>query len=368
MSRDTTGDHIRTKMWMEQAIDLLAGTFPHPNPRVAALVVDRHGRIVGEGVHVAAGGDHAEVAALAAAGKKASGGTVVVTLEPCNHHGRTPPCTDALIEAGVARVVVGATDPDARVAGRGADRLREAGIDVETGVLSAEVEAADPGYFHHRRTGRPLVTLKLAGTLDGQVAASDDTSQWITSEEARRDAHALRAASDAVMVGAGTLRTDDPRLDVRLSDHDGRQPRPIVVAGREPVPPTAEVYSRSPLMYAPQRFSPPPGVELEVMWHPMGVDIEAMMKDLGERGILDLLVEGGPTLARSLLQAGFVDRVVVYAAAKLAGGAGRAMFAGDWRTLADAVELDILSVRRIGPDVRIDAILGAAGAAEAEES
>ena len=355
MSRDTTGDRIQAKFWMEQAIDLLAGTSPHPNPRVGGLVIDKHGRVVGEGVHVAPGEPHAEVVALNAAGKKAAGATVVVTLEPCDHHGRTPPCTDALIDAGVSAVVVGATDPDARVAGRGIARLREAGIDVVDGIHADRVEAADPGYFHHRRTGRPLVTLKLAGTLDGQVAAADGTSQWITSEESRMDAHGLRAASDAVMVGAGTLRADDPRLDVRLADHDGRQPRPVVVAGREPVPAEAAVYARGPLMYAPQRFEPPTGVELEVMWHPTGVDVEAMMKDLGERGILDLLVEGGPTLARSLLHADLVDRVVVYAAGKLAGGAGLPMFGGEWRTLAEAVDLVITSVVRLGPDVRIDA-------------
>jgi diaminohydroxyphosphoribosylaminopyrimidine deaminase/5-amino-6-(5-phosphoribosylamino)uracil reductase len=354
LSRDTTGDRIQTKMWMEQAIGLLAGSSPHPNPRVAALIIDKHGRVVGEGVHVAPGEAHAEVVALDAAGRKAAGGIAVVTLEPCDHHARTPPCTDALIAAGVSAVVVGATDPDSRVAGRGISRLREAGIDVLVDVLADRVEAADPGYFHHRRSGRPLVTLKLAGTLDGQVAAADGTSQWITSDEARADAHALRAATDAVMVGAGTLRADDPRLDVRLPEFDGRQPRPVVVAGREPVPGEAAVYARHPLMYAPQRFEPPPGVELEVMWHPTGVDVEAMMKDLGARGVLDLLVEGGPSLARSLLHAGVVDRVVVYVAGKLAGGAGLPMFGGEWRTLAEAVDLRITSVVRLGPDVRID--------------
>lgn len=343
-------------MWMEQAIELLAGTSPHPNPRVAALVLDKDGKKVGAGAHQAAGEDHAEVLALAEAGKKAAGGTVVVTLEPCNHQGRTPPCTEALIEAGVANVIVGATDPDVRVSGGGVERLEVAGINVLTGVLSDEVEAADPGYFHNRRTGRPLVTLKVAGTIDGQVAAADGTSQWITSEEAREDAHALRAASDAVMVGAGTLRTDDPRLDVRIDGYTGRQPRPVVVAGREPVPARAALYDRDALVYAPQRFEPPDGVELEVMWHPTGVDVEAMMKDLGSRGVLDLLVEGGPTLARSLVQADLVDRLVVYLGAKVAGGIGHSMFGGPWRTLAEARPINISSVTKVGPDVRIDAV------------
>ena len=356
MSRDTTGDRIRAKMWMEQAIELLADTFPHPNPRVGAVVVDRDGRIVGKGAHQQAGEAHAEVLALAEAGKRAAGGTVIVTLEPCNHHGRTPPCTDTLLDAGVTNVIVGATDPDVRVAGGGVERLRDAGVNVLTGVLSDEVEAADPGYFHNRRTGRPLVTLKLAGTIDGQIAAADGTSQWISSPESRADAHVLRASSDAVMVGAGTLRKDDPRLDVRVDGFGGAQPLPVVVAGREPIPDAARIYERGPLIYAPQRFEPPAGSELEVMWHPSGVDVQGMMKDLGSRGVLVLLVEGGPTLARSLVSAGLVDRLVVYMAAKLAGGAGLPMFSGHWRTLTDAREIEIQDVTRIGPDVRIDAI------------
>ena len=356
MSRDTTGDHIRATMWMEQAIELLAGTSPHPNPRVGALVIDKDGKQVGAGAHQAAGEPHAEVLALASAGKKAAGATVVVTLEPCNHHGRTPPCAEALIEAGVSNVIVGATDPDVRVSGSGIDRLRKAGINVLSGVLGAEVEAADPGYFHSRRTGRPLVTLKLAGTLDGQVAAADGTSQWITSSEAREDAHRLRASSDAVMIGAGTLRDDDPRLDVRLDGYEGSQPRPVIVAGRRPLPEDAAIYERAPLVYAPQRFDPPAGVELDVMWHPSGVDVEAMMKDLGSRGIVDLLVEGGPLLARSLVQSDLVDRMVIYTGASIAGGAGRSMFGGPWRTIGDASQVRILDVRRIGPDLRIDAL------------
>jgi diaminohydroxyphosphoribosylaminopyrimidine deaminase/5-amino-6-(5-phosphoribosylamino)uracil reductase len=344
-------------MWMEQAIGLLADTSPHPNPRVAAVVIDKDGRKAGEGAHQKAGEDHAEVIALAAAGKRAAGGTMIVTLEPCNHHGRTPPCTEALIEAGVANVIVGVTDPDIRVSGGGIGRLRDSGINVLTDVLTDEIESADPGYFHNRRTGRPLVTVKLAGTLDGQVAAADGSSQWISSAAAREDAHALRAASDAVMVGAGTLRGDDPRLDVRLEGYEGHQPRPIIVAGRDPIPTQAKVYARAPLIYAPQRFDPPEGAELEIMWHPGGVDVAAMMKDLGGRGILDLLVEGGPALARSLVQADVVDRLVVYVAARLAGGVGRSMFSGVWRTIGEARPLEIQSVTRIGPDLRVDAVL-----------
>ncbi len=200
------------------------------------------------------------------------------------------------------------------------------------------------------------MTLKLAATLDGQAAAADGTSQWITGEAARADAHRLRARSDAVMVGAGTLRADDPRLDVRLDGHTGHQPRPVVVAGHHPLPDTAAVYERHPLVYSPQRFGGlGDAVELEVLWHPTGVDLAGMMKDLGGRGVVDLLVEGGPTLAASLLAADLVDHLVLYFGGGVAGGVGRPLFEGEFATLSDLIGFDVVAADIVGTDVRVDA-------------
>ncbi|HSF86468.1 MAG TPA: bifunctional diaminohydroxyphosphoribosylaminopyrimidine deaminase/5-amino-6-(5-phosphoribosylamino)uracil reductase RibD [Acidimicrobiia bacterium] len=341
---------------LERAFALAAPHHPHPNPRVGAVILDAEGAVVGEGAHEMAGGPHAEIVALEEAGSRAAGGTAYVTLEPCNHHGRTPPCTEALIQAGVATVVVAVADPDLRVAGTGIDRLRAAGLEV---VADADViggEALDPGYFHHRRTGRPRVTVKLAATIDGQTAAADGSSQWITSEQARHDVHLLRERSDAVMVGAGTLRTDDPRLDVRLGDPARRQPAAVIVAGSRPLPARAKLYDRQPLIYRHDRLGDePPGAEVVTVPGVAGVDLGAVVKDLGGRGIVDLLVEGGAHLAGALLRGGHADRVVVYLGAKLALGTGVPMLGGVWETLHDAVSVDIVDVTRLGPDVRITA-------------
>ncbi len=347
---------------LRRAYDLAAAHHPHPNPRVGAVVVAADGRIVGEGAHVAAGSDHAEVVALRLAGDAASGGTLYVTLEPCTHHGRTPPCTDTVITSGISRVVVAISDPD-DAAGGGADMLRSAGIDVVVGVDIPSAIALDPGYFHHRTTGRPRVTLKLAATIDGQVAAADGTSQWITGVEARSDAHRLRAGSDAVMVGAGTLRSDDPGLDARTQPPVvGSHPRPVVIAGLAPLPSTARVYDRSALVYAPAAEADThrrrlEGTAAEVVGVPgtARVDLEAVLADLGERGILDLLVEGGPTLASSLLSQGLADRLVWYLAALVAGGTGRPALEGTFATLADARRITIDEVVSLGGDIRVTA-------------
>jgi diaminohydroxyphosphoribosylaminopyrimidine deaminase/5-amino-6-(5-phosphoribosylamino)uracil reductase len=333
---------------MERAAEAAARFRPHPNPRVGAVVLSPGGSVVAVAAHERPGLPHAEVLALAGAGSEARDGTLVVTLEPCAHHGRTPPCVDTVTAAGIARVVVGAPDPDPRVSGAGIAALRAAGIQVEVGVPGLDAEQVDPGYFHHRRTGRPLVTLKLAATLDGQTAAADGTSRWITGEEARADAHRLRAASDAVMVGAGTLRTDDPSLDVRVPGFIGNQPRPVVVAGDRPLPAARALYARDPLVYRLGRAASPGAVEtVEVP------DLDAVVKDLGARMVVDLLAEGGPTLARSLLHAGLVDRFVLYLAGRFAGGVGRPMFDGVFGTLGDIVGAQVDSVTRLGDDIRV---------------
>ncbi len=218
---------------MERAISLAAGVrrTAAPNPWVGCVILDAAGQVVGEGATAPAGGPHAETTALAAAGSAARGGTAVVTLEPCNHHGRTPPCVEALEAAGISRVVMALTDPDPRVSGAGTAALKSAGVEVEVGLEAAVVERQLRAYLHQRRTGRPYVILKLAATVDGRIAAADGSSRWITGEEARADVHRLRVESDAVLVGAATIRADNPRLNVRV----GSGPDPLrVVLGSAP--------------------------------------------------------------------------------------------------------------------------------------
>lgn len=343
---------------MRRAIGLTVGTMPHPNPRVGAIVLAPDGEVVSERAHVGAGTVHAETAALADAGPRAIGSTVVVTLEPCAHHGNTPPCVDAIINAGVARVVVGTLDPDPRVAGRGIALLREAGIEVLTGIEETAVRANDPAYYHHRSTGLPFVTLKSALTLDGQAAAADHTSRWITGPEAREDGHRLRAESGAVMVGAGTVISDNPRLDVRIDGYEGRQPRPVIVAGRRPIPLDAALLARDPIVFTSGYDQPGLGdIEQVAAPGPDGVDLTAAIKHLGREGVVALLIEGGPTIAGAALRAGLVDRIILHYGAKLGVGAGLPAFTGMFRTIADAQAVTIRQVTAVGSDIRIEATI-----------
>ena len=309
-----------------------------PNPWVGCVV--RPANSTGdtgplfEGATAPPGGPHAEATTLAQAGEAARGATLYVTLEPCVHHGRTPPCTDAIIEAGVSRVVVGVMDPDHRVAGRGVAALREAGIEVTDGVAADEVAEQLAPYLKHRRTGQPWVVLKMAASLDGRTAAPDGSSRWITGAAARRDVHRLRGRSDAVLVGAGTVRADDPELTVRLDDDprdDDGQPLRVVL-GR--VPEGAKVR---------------PALELEG-------DLGGVLDELGRRGVLQLLVEGGATVAHEFHAAGLVDRYVVYLAPVLFGGDdGRPIFAGPGAgTIADVWRGRLVSVEQLGDDLRVE--------------
>jgi diaminohydroxyphosphoribosylaminopyrimidine deaminase/5-amino-6-(5-phosphoribosylamino)uracil reductase len=254
---------------------------------------------------------------------------VYTTLEPCSHHGRTGPCVDALLAAGVARVVVALEDPDPQVAGRGLASLREAGVEVVTDVLTGDAATLLAPYLKHRRTGRPYVVLKLAATLDGRTAAPDGTSQWITGEAARADAHRLRAESDAVLVGAGTVRADDPSLTVRHVD--GPDPLRVVLGH---APPDAKVH---------------PALELEG-------ELDAVLDELGGRGVVQALVEGGATVAHAFHRAGLVDRYVVYLAPALFGGDdATGLFAGSGAaTIADLWRGRIVATDRLGDDLRID--------------
>lgn len=340
---------------MRRALELASRGGSHPNPTVGAVVLDQAGQVVSEGVtDLWPGLGHAESRALSGLGSGVAD-TVVVTLEPCNHVGRSDPCTELLIESGVRRVVVGALDPDPRVAGTGVQRLREANIEVETGIMDDEVVALDPAYFHHRRTGRPFFTLKTAMTIDGQTAAADGSSQWITGDEARRDAHRLRAATDAVMIGAGTLLTDDPTLTIRLPSYTGPQPVAVVVAGRRPLPAAAAVWSRDDTIVV---CTEPKGVGVTELIVDAGAggwpDPGLMASALGERGLVSVLVEGGATLAASLRAGGLIDAGVTYLAARLAGGSGRGMFTGNWDTFDSSTPVTLTGARRLGSDLRVD--------------
>lgn len=324
---------------MRQALALAADVRRRtsPNPWVGAVVVpgDESEHAGFEGATQPPGGPHAEVVALRAAGPRARGATAYVTLEPCAHHGRTGPCADALVDAGVSRVVVGILDPDPKVAGEGVERLRAAGVGVEVGLLGDEVAQTLEPYLVHRRTGRPYVVLKLAATVDGRVAAPDGSSRWITGEEARLDAHRLRADSDAVLVGAGTVRADDPSLTVRLpvGEADGVEPLRVVLG------------------HAPAGAQVHPAVELDG-------ELPDVLDELGGQGVLQLMVEGGPRVAHAFHHAGLVDRYVVYVAPALFGGDDAApLFAGPGaRTIADVWRGRIVDVRRLGDDVRIDLV------------
>jgi diaminohydroxyphosphoribosylaminopyrimidine deaminase / 5-amino-6-(5-phosphoribosylamino)uracil reductase len=321
---------------MMRAIELAAGVraSTSPNPWVGCVVVaERTGRspLEFEGATCPPGGAHAEVAALAQAGELAAGATLYTTLEPCSHHGRTGPCTDAIVAAGVSRVVVGVLDPDPLVNGTGVERLREAGIAVTVGVGAETVTEQLAAYLTHRRTGRPFVVLKLAASLDGRIAAPDGSSRWITGDDARRDAHELRRVSDAVLVGAGTVRADDPQLTVRLGDDDVRQPLRVVLG-------TAA---------SDARIQP----AIELSGEPAGV-----LDELGDRGVIQLLVEGGATVAGEFHRAGVVDRYVLYFAPALFGGDDAvAMFAGPGAPTMDQIWRGrVVSVQQLGDDVRME--------------
>ncbi|MEO7263248.1 MAG: bifunctional diaminohydroxyphosphoribosylaminopyrimidine deaminase/5-amino-6-(5-phosphoribosylamino)uracil reductase RibD [Jatrophihabitantaceae bacterium] len=313
-----------------------------PNPAVGAVVLDRDGRIVGEGATQPAGKQHAEVMALQAAGDRAVGGTLVVTLEPCNHLGRTGPCTEAVIEAGIARVVYSVDDPNPIAAG-GAARLRDAGLQVLAGVEEAEVLRGALGPWRHAVTqARPFVTWKFAGTLDGRSAAADGSSRWVSNPLSRADAHALRDVVDAIVVGSGTVLVDDPQLSVRgvrglaAEELAERQPLRVVMDRRGRVPPEARVFDEAAetlvLDTAVPRFA---------------------LKALFDRGVRHVLLEGGPTLAGAFLEARLVDQVVAYIAPKLLGAGPAVLQDAGIKSMSQAVSLEIQDVQRLGDDLKI---------------
>jgi diaminohydroxyphosphoribosylaminopyrimidine deaminase/5-amino-6-(5-phosphoribosylamino)uracil reductase len=330
-------------------------------------VIVRDGQIVGRGATEPPGRAHAEVVALRAAGERARGATAYVTLEPCSFHGRTPPCAGALVDAGVARVVVALHDPDPRVAGAGIAQLRAAGIDVTIGAGADRAVRDLASYLHHRRTGRPYVVAKVASSFDGRVAADDGSSQWLTSEAARADAHELRADSQAVMVGAGTALADQPQLTVRGAHPSPHQPTRVLVDARGRVPATGPLFDTAlaPTLVVTTAAAGAAAVDA---WRAAGakvetvapapeagVDLDETFALLAREGVLQVLVEGGGALLGSTLAGAHAQRVVVYVAPLALGTRGTPAFAFPGPDSIDAARrYDLSAVRQLGPDVRLD--------------
>ena len=379
---------------MARALRLAArGAFTaRPNPVVGCVLADAAGRVLGEGFHARAGEPHAEVHALRAAGDRARGATAYVTLEPCAHHGRTPPCADALVAAGVARVVVACGDPFEHVDGAGVARLREAGIAVETGLLEADALALNRGFFSRIRRARPWLRLKLAMSLDGRTALADGHSQWISSEAARRDVARARAAAGALLTGIGTVLADDPRLTVRLGDDtaflpplrvvlDGRARLPAsarllrepdapllwLTGAADGTPPAAEVATQAPVgadlvreggptgSSATQGQALPPHVRRRHLPMQDGrLDLHAVLRTLAEEAINEVQVEAGPTLSGALLREGLVDELLLYMAPVLLGARARPLIDGlHIDTMADRFGMHLVETRQVGPDLRL---------------
>jgi diaminohydroxyphosphoribosylaminopyrimidine deaminase/5-amino-6-(5-phosphoribosylamino)uracil reductase len=354
------------RKWMRRAIALAARGLNAcaPNPLVGCVIV-RDGRAVGEGWHARVGEPHAEVHALREAGAAAAGATAYVSLEPCCHHGRTPPCTDALIAARVSRVVAAMGDPDPRVGGGGFAILRRAGIEVTEGILEEQAHALNSGFVSRVTRGRPYVRCKIAASLDGATAMASGESRWITGEAARRDVQRLRSRSSAILTGAGTALHDDPRLNVRLPAGGWTPPLRVVLDTDLKLPPEARMLreagetlvftaSDDVLRTAELRAV---GARVEhIARSGQRLDLRAALERLGALGVNDVLVEAGATLNGALIEAGLVDEIVVYLAPRILGRSTRGMFELPGLTrLEDGTTLELLEVRRVGSDLRIRA-------------
>jgi diaminohydroxyphosphoribosylaminopyrimidine deaminase/5-amino-6-(5-phosphoribosylamino)uracil reductase len=341
-----------------------------PNPRVGCVLV-RDDNIIAEGWHEVAGGPHAEIVALQLAGEAARGSTAYVTLEPCCHHGKTPPCSEALIKAGVSRVVAAMEDPNPQVAGQGLQQLQHAGIEVASGLLQAQAEALNPGFVRRMRAQRPFVRCKLAMSLDGRTAMASGESQWITGEAARHDVHKLRARSSAIMSGIGTVLADDPSLTVRRPDGEAeeRQPLRVILDPHLSTPLGARFLSQRGTSLIVTASEEPElqeqlelaGAEVILLPHgPDAIDLQALMTVLAEREINEVLLETGAILSGAALRAGIIDELLIYMAPKLMGDGARGLFhTPGLETLADAVELSVKDIRAIGNDWRITATVQA---------
>ena len=335
-----------------------------PNPRVGCVIV-RDGAIVGEGFHERAGEPHAEINALRAAGERAAGATVHLTLEPCSHHGRTPPCVDALIAAQVRRVVAAMQDPNPKVAGDGFARLRAAGVEVHTGLLEDEARELNIGFVARMTRGRPWLRLKAAASLDGRTALNNGVSQWITGAEARRDGHAWRARACAILTGIGTVRDDDPQLTVRAVETT-RQPLRVVVDSQLETPLSAKILRGGPVLVAAAvddekkaNLLRAAGAEVLVLPNAAGkVDLKGLLEDLARRGINEVHAEAGCKLNGSLLREGLVDELLLYLAPCLLGEDASGLFNLPALTSLDGRrQLQIRDLRRVGADIRLIAHL-----------
>ncbi len=366
---DDKQDDKQDEMYMARALKLAQrGRYTtHPNPNVGCVIV-KEGEIVGKGFHFRAGEPHAEVHALRMAGERARGATAYVTLEPCSHHGRTPPCCEALINAGVARVVAAMQDPNPQVAGRGLYRLAQEGIEVSHGLMMSEAERLNRGFLKRMRTGFPYIQLKLGASLDGRTAMANGESQWITSPEARRDVQRLRAESHAILTSSATVLADDPALTVRWDElgadtqaryamADLRQPVRIVVDSQNRVTPAHRlVQLPGETWFARTRADErqwPDGVRhILVPEHNGHLDLVSMMMLLGRQQINSIWVEAGAQMAGALLQAGLVDELIVYLAPKLLGSEARGLCVlPGLESLAAAPQLKFTEIRQVGPDL-----------------
>ncbi|HWL64779.1 MAG TPA: bifunctional diaminohydroxyphosphoribosylaminopyrimidine deaminase/5-amino-6-(5-phosphoribosylamino)uracil reductase RibD [Actinomycetota bacterium] len=328
-----------------------------PNPRVGAVVV-RDDEVVGEGYHLGPGTPHAERAALDAAGSAARGADLFVNLEPCAHHAHTPPCADAVIEAGVRRVFASLEDPDDRVRGRGLARLREAGIEVEVGLLEREAAEANRAFLHQRTTGKPLVTLKMALSIDGRMAAADGSSRWITGEEARRFAHERRAEVDAILIGAGTAVADNPRLTAR-GIPDARQPARVLIDGSGRVEASAQLFDEGEAIVVTTARC---AHDRQIEWKEAGAEVlvlpdrdghvvlGAVIETLAERGWIEILCEGGPSLSSALLASEVVDRLEIHRGS-IVLGSGPGIGDVGVGTIGDAMGWDLADTFPVGSDV-----------------
>ena len=340
-----------------------------PNPRVGCVLV-KENEVVGEGWHIRAGEAHAEVHALKDAGaKQAKDSTAYVTLEPCSHHGRTAPCCDALIDAGVSRVVVAMQDPNPKVSGQGLARIEQAGIEVESGLMQVQAEAINPGYLMRMRKGRPYVRCKLAMSLDGRTAMASGESQWITAEAARHDVHRLRARSSAIVTGIGTVRHDDPSMTVRLPDDEGQYGEPplrVVLDSQCQMSAQAKILNpesgRTRVMTLDAETSQAEalrntGADVVTVAADNGkIDLAAMLKQLADDDINEVMLEAGAGLSGAMLQAGLIDEFVIYMAPILMGNGARGLLSlPGLEKMADRIELEILDTRSVGCDWRITA-------------
>ena len=356
--------------YMAQALQLAErGLYTtDPNPRVGCVLV-KDNVIVGEGWHERAGEGHAEVHALQQAGEQAKNATAYVTLEPCSHHGRTAPCCDALIDAGVNRVVVAMQDPNPQVAGQGLARLQQAGVEVECGLMQVQAEAINPGFLMRMREGRPYVRCKLAMSLDGRTAMASGESQWITAEAARQDVHCLRARSSAIVTGIGTVRHDDPSMTVRLTDDDGQygaSPLRVVLDSQCQMSAKAKILSGqlTPTRVMTLNADTPQAEDLRaagaevvaVSANNGKIDLAAMLKQLADDDRNEVMLEAGTGLSGAMLQAGLIDEFVIYMAPTLMGDSARGLLSlPGLEKMADRIDLEINDIRAVGRDWRITA-------------